>query len=112
MPVSPTTGNGNFCGAGPLPNTTSLYLVGFTVYDQYQQFRLNGSSPRKRTGHRSLPPTLKGRFARKESSFGVLICRVRPGMKANGRRFFLHPRNPAGHISTTTTRKAHTWSQR
>ena len=28
MPVSPTTGNGNSCGDGPLPNTTSRYLVG------------------------------------------------------------------------------------
>ena len=28
MPVSPTTGNGNSCGAGPLPDTTSRYLEG------------------------------------------------------------------------------------
>ena len=28
MPVSPMTGNGNSCGAGPLPDTTSRYLVG------------------------------------------------------------------------------------
>ena len=27
VPVSPTTGNGNSCGAAPLPNTTSRYLV-------------------------------------------------------------------------------------
>ena len=33
-------------------------------------------------------------------------------MKANGRRSFRHPRNPAGHKSTTTTRKANTHSQR
>ena len=28
---SPTMGNGNSCGAGPLTDTTSRYLVGFTV---------------------------------------------------------------------------------
>ena len=31
MPVSPTTGNGNSCGARPLPDTTSRYLVGFAA---------------------------------------------------------------------------------
>ena len=32
MPVSPTTGNGNSCGAGPLPDTTSRYLVGSAAH--------------------------------------------------------------------------------
>ena len=51
VPVSPTTGNGNSCGDGPLPDTTSHYLVGSAVNDQYQQFGSDGSSPPKRTGH-------------------------------------------------------------
>ena len=108
MPVSPTTGSGNSCGDGLLPDTTSRYLVGSAVYDQYQQFGSDGSSPPKRTGHRSLPRHSGGRLRRNESLLGVLVGRVRPGMKANGRRSFRHPRNPAGHKTTTTTREVHT----
>ena len=91
MPVSPTMGNGNSCGNGPLPNTTSHYLVGYAVYDQYQEFGSDGSSPPKRTGHRSLPRHSRGRLRRNESSLGALVGRVRPGMKANSRQSFRHP---------------------
>ena len=84
MPVSPTTGNGNSCGAGPLPDTTSHYLVGSAAYDQYQQFGSDGSSPPKRTGRWSLPRHKRGTFARNESLLGELVGRVRLGMKANG----------------------------
>ena len=112
MPVSPTTGNGNSCGAGPLPDTTSRYLVGSAAYNQYQQFGSDGSSPPKRTGHRSLPRHLGGRLQRNESSLGELVGRVRRGMKAHGQRSFWLPRNQAGHKSATTTRKAYAHSQR
>ena len=84
MPVSSTTGNGNSCGAGPLPDTTSRYLIGSATYDQYQQFGSYGSSQPKRTGHRSLPRHSGGRLRRNELSLGELVGRVRPGMKANG----------------------------
>ena len=62
VPVSPMTGNGISCSAGPLPDTTSRYLVGSAVYDQYQQFGVDGSSPPKRTGYQSLPRHLGGRL--------------------------------------------------
>ena len=97
MPVSPTTGNGNSCGSGPLPDTTSRYHVGSATYDQYQQFGLDGSSPPKRTGHRTLIRQSGGRLRRNESSLRELVVRARPGIKANGRRSFRLPRNPAGH---------------
>ena len=97
MPVSPTTGNGNSCGAGPLPNTTSHYLVGSAAYGQYQQFGSDGSSALKRTGHQSLQRHSGGRLRRNELSLGELVGRAPPDMKANGQRSFRHPRNPAGH---------------
>ena len=97
MPVSPTMGNCTSCGAGPLPNTTSRYLVGSAAYDQYQQFSSDGSSPPKRTGHWSLLRHLGGRLRSHESSLGELVGRAHLGMKANSRRSFRLSRNSAGH---------------
>ena len=80
VPVSPTMENGISCGAGPLPDTTSRYLVGFTtcistmiqVLTSYQQFGLDGSSPPKRTCYKSLPPILSGTLARNDPHSGYL----------------------------------------
>ena len=114
VPVSPTTGNGNSCGAGLLPDTTtgSRYLVGCADYRPIPAIQLGRIEPTETYGPSEHTLTLRGTFARNESSLRTLVGRDHPGMKANGRRPFRHPRNPAGHKSATTTRKAHTCSQR
>ena len=75
--VSQTTGNGNTCGAGPLPGTTSRYLVRSTINDQYLQFGSDGSSPPKRMDHRSPPRHSGGRWRGTNRHSGNLL--VGPG---------------------------------
>ena len=73
--------------------------------DLLPAIQLGRIEPTERYGPLVSTPTLRGTFARNKLSLGKLVCRARPGMKANGRRSFRLPRNPAGHMSTTTTRK-------
>ena len=56
MPVSPTTGNGNSYGAGPLRDTTSRYLVGSTarISTRHGYRPLSSNSARKDRAHRNV----------------------------------------------------------
>ena len=56
VPVSPTTGNGNSCGAGPLPDTTSCYLVGFAtrISTRYGYRPLTSNSAQTDRAHRNV----------------------------------------------------------
>ena len=56
VPVSPTTGNGNSCGDGPLPNTTSRYLVGSAacISTRYRYRPLTSNSARTDRAHRNV----------------------------------------------------------
>ena len=56
MLVSPTTGNGNSCGARPLPDTTSRYLVGFAAHisTRHGYQPLTSNSARTDRAHRNV----------------------------------------------------------